>query len=448
MKAKQIEMKMNRTSRRRRFRPLRYGVVPLALATLAALSACGSSSPAASSGSTAHLTGTLTFGDWEFLESGNGPRLDAAVTAYEKTHPGVKVQPIGIPSDSYGTTIDTELGAHKGPDVFVIGGGTSLYDLAPANLLSPITLTSAETKTLIPQNSQGMVDGQRYGVVWEFNENDLLYNKQLFKQAGIATPPTDFSSFLSDCMTIKQKTGQYGFTARNMLNEEALWYSDYTLDWLAGFGGAWTSANGKFTVDSAASVTALTDFKKVYDSGCMATGQTATVFRPEFEAGKVGMLIDNIDAAYTYTAAGKVLTDTTMGGAPIPFPAHHSGSSAIMLGINRYAPDQALAENFVQWLMSPVGQQSLVSGIEPNQAGTADMTLPQPFIAAHTWVKPFLAEGKTGPQVLNLNGKLQQDSTPFSDLIMPYLERVLQNQATPSQALQQAQAAAVQKFGD
>jgi multiple sugar transport system substrate-binding protein len=448
MKAKHIRTMINRTGRRLS-KSRRYAVMPLALVALAGLSACGGSSqPSLSSGSSGHLTGTLTVADWEFLETGNGPRLDAAVTAYEKTHPGVTIQTIGIPSDSYGTTLDTELGAHKGPDVFVIGGGTSLYDLAPAGLLSPITLTPAETKTLIPQNSQGIVDGTRYGVVWEFNENDLLYNKQLFKQAGIAGPPTSFSSFLSDCVTIKQKTGQYGFVARNMLNEEALWYSDYTLDWLAGFGGAWTNASGQFTVDSPASVAALTDFQKVYDSGCMATGQTSTVFRPEFEAGKIGMLIDNIDAAYTYTAADKVLTNETMGGAPIPFPAHHSGSSAIMLGINRYAPNQALAENFVQWLMSPAGQQSLVPGIEPNQPGTTAVNLPSSFVASHAWVKPFLAEGPAGPQVLNLDGKLQDDSTPFSDLIMPYLEKVLQNQLTPAQALQEAQAAAIRQFSN
>jgi multiple sugar transport system substrate-binding protein len=426
---------------------MRYAALLPALSTAAALSACGSSTPAVSNGSGGHLSGTLTIADWEFLESGNGPRLDAAVSAYEKAHPKVKVQTIGIPSDSYGTTIDTELAAHKGPDVLVIGGGTSLYDLAPANLLSPITLTSAETKTLIPQNSQGMYNGTRYGVVWEFNENDLLYNKQLFQQAGITAPPTSFGSFLSDCMTIKRKTGDYGFVARNMLNEEALWYSDYTLDWLAAFGGAWTNGKGQFTIDAPASVAALTDFKKVYDSGCMATGQTATVFRPEFEAGKIGMLIDNIDAGYTYTAANKVLTNTTMGGAPIPFPAHHSGSAAIMLGINRYAPNQALAENFVQWLMSPAGQQSLVPGIEPNQAGTTTAAMPQSFVASHAWIKPFLAEGQSAPQVLNLDGK-PQDSTPFSDLIMPYIEKALQNQATPSQALRAAQAAAIQKFGN
>jgi ABC-type glycerol-3-phosphate transport system substrate-binding protein len=448
VKAKHIRKIADGSSAFRNFKPVRYGAVLMALVTLASLSACASSAPPVSNGSGGSLTGTLTIGDWEFLEAGNGPRLESAVTAYEKTHPGAKIEAIGIPSDSYGSTIDTELSAHKGPDILVIGGGTSLYDLAPANLLSPITLTPTETKSLIPQNSQGIISGQRYAVVWEFNENDLLYNRQLFKQAGISAPPTNFNSFLSDCMTIKQKTGQYGFTARNMLNEEPLWYSDYTLDWLAGFGGSWSNAQGQFTVDSPASVTALTDFKKVYDSGCMATGQTATVFRPEFEAGKIGMLIDNIDAAYTYTAANKTLTNTTMGGAPIPFPAHHSGSSAIMLGINRYAPNQALAENFVQWLMSPAGQQSLVPGIEPNQAGTTAASMPQAFVASHGWVQPFLAEGKAGPQVLNLNGNLAHDSTPFSDMIMPYIEKVLQNQLTPSEALQEAQEAAIRQFSN
>jgi multiple sugar transport system substrate-binding protein len=444
----------------RRFRPSRSKALSAACVAVALAMACsacgGSSSPKTASGQvgSSHkgaLKGTLTFADWEFLEAGNGARLKAAVTSYEKLHPGVTVQTVGIPNDSYGTTIDTELAAHKGPDVFVAGGGTTIYNLEPAGLLSPITLTSADTKSLRPENSQGVIGGKRYGVVWEFNENDMLYNKKIFREAGISAPPSTYSSFMSDCMTIKQKTGLYGFVARNMLNELPDWYNDYSMDWVAGFGGSWMNAKGQFTVDSRPNVEALKDFIKVYDSGCMETGQTATVFRSEFQAGKIGMLIDNIDAAYTYTAGNKILTNSVMGGAPVPWPKHFSGTSSIMLAINKNASNQALAENFVQWLMSPAGQKKLVPGIEPNQSGTTTSAgaIPASFIATAPWTKPFLAplDANSPASVAGLLPR-PKDQTAFSTMLMPYIAKVEAKDLTPAQALSQAQAAAIRQFGN
>jgi multiple sugar transport system substrate-binding protein len=385
----------------------------------------------------------LTFADWELLEPGNGPRITAAVESYEKTHPGVTIQTIGYPNDTFESTLETQLGAQSGPDIFPDSG-----DLMYSGDVYPITLTKAEEKTLIPQNSAGIVDGKRLGVVWEVYDDDLLYNKNIFKKAGIGGPPATFNQFLNDCMTIKQKTGLYGYVGRNMLNEESDWYYDWSYTWLAGFGGSWLNKAGQWTIDAPANITALIDFKKTYDSGCMETGQTAAVFRTEFEAGQVGMLMDNLDAAYTYpTASGSVLSNSVMGGASVPFPTHNGGSNAIILMINRYAPNKALAENFIQWLMSPAGQQALIPGIEPMLPGTTDATSPASFTSSHPWSAPFMADMGKSPDV-GTTFPRPQLTNAFHDFVMPYLENVLQGQSSPAAALQSAQAAAIEKFGN
>ena len=386
---------------------------------------------------------TLTFADWELLEPGNGPRITAAVESYEKTHPGVTIQTIGYPNDTFGTTLETQLGAQSGPDVFTDSGG-----LIYSGDVYPITLPKAEEQTLIPQNSAGIVDGKRLGVVWEVYDDDLLYNKNVFKQAGISGPPTTFTQFLSDCVTIKQKTGLYGYVGRNMLNEEANWYHDYSYTWLAGFGGSWMNNAGQWTIDSPANITALTDFKKTYDSGCMETGQTASVFRTEFEAGRIGMLMDNLDAAYTYpTADGSVLSNSVLGGAPVPFGASHGGSNAILLLINKNAPNKALAENFVQWLLSPAGQKAMTPGIEPMLPGTTDVTSPASFTSSSPWSAPFMADMDKSSDLATTFPRPQL-TVSFSDFLMPYLENTLQGQMSPAAALSSAQAAAVKKFGN
>jgi len=367
------------------------------------------------------------------------------VTAYEKSHPGVTVKTVALSYDSYESTMDTEIAAHSGPDIMIWDDSLS-EPLIVAGDLSPITsLTPAEVKSLIPNNSVGVSNGKRFSLVWEANDDALMYNKKLFAEAGIKAPPTNFQSFLSDCLAIKQKTGDYGYSARNMLDEEESWYGDFTQNWITGWGGSWMNKAGQFVVNQPDNIQALTAYNKVYHSGCMETGEDASVFRAQFEAGKIGMLTDNEDGAYTYTAGNRILTNQVMGGGIEPFPTHLGASGMEVITINKYAPNQALAQNFIQWLFEPANQARLQIGTEPLPVGT-DIAAPTAFINSHQWAKAFLQVMGKSPDVL-MEGR-PTVSPKFALVLMPYLERVLQGQLTPKQALDQVQAAAVQQFGN
>jgi raffinose/stachyose/melibiose transport system substrate-binding protein len=47
------------------------------------------------------------------------------------------------------------------------------------------------------------VDGKNYGVPWDMGAVTFWYNKDLFAQAGIDTPPTTWDEFLTDCEALK-----------------------------------------------------------------------------------------------------------------------------------------------------------------------------------------------------------------------------------------------------
>jgi len=415
------------------------------LATLTATATIFAAPPVGAAVSSSELKGTLTIADWELLENGHGPQIKALFMEYEKTHPGVRLKFEGVSYDSYVPTIEAQIGAHSGPDLMVLED-SSFYDLLRAHVLAPITgLPAADLNALRPQNNQAMSDGHRYGLIWETVIYDSIYNKSLFNKAGITTAPKTFSEFLSDCKAIKAKTGAWGYAARNTINEEDAWYDDFTATWIDGYGGNWTDATGKFTINSPQNIAAVSDFAKVYRSGCMDTGEIAAVFRAKYEHGQVGILMDNADAAFTYTYDNPVVTNQDQGVASLPMPAKYSGDQQLFFTINKYSKNAALANDFLAWLYDPATQQKVVAATAPQTSGSTT-PLPPDFVKTHPWVEPYEHQVDNGESLLVQ--KRPWLTLKLASILMPYIERVLQGQLTAKEALDQAQSAAVSQLGN
>jgi multiple sugar transport system substrate-binding protein len=413
-----------------------------AIATVTTLAA--PSAGAAPAVRSSELNGTLTIADWELLENGHGPQIKELFTGYEKTHPGVHLKFEAVSYDSYVPTIEAQIGAHGGPDLMVLVD-SDFYNLLRAHVLAPITgLPATDLNALRPQNSQAMSGGQRYGLIWETVIYDLIYNNSLFRRAGITTPPKTFSDFLSDCQAIKAKTGAWGYAARNTLNEEQAWYEDFTGSWIDGYGGNWTDAAGKFTINSPQNIAAVSAFAKVYQSGCMDTGEIAAVFRAKYEHGQVGMLMDNADAAFTYTYDNPVVTNQNQGVASLPFPTKYSGDQQLFFSINKYSKNTALADDFLAWLYSPATQRLVVAATAPQTSGSTT-PLPSEFVTTHPWVVPYEHQVDDGVSLLVQTRPWL--TLKLASILMPYIERVLQGQLSAAEALAQAQSAAISQLG-
>lgn len=403
-----------------------------------------SGAPTQSAAATPAPTGTLTIADWEFSENGMGANVETVLKAYEQSHPGTTIAFQTMSYDSYAPTIKTEIGAGGGPDVMVLLDAT-FDELQKAGDLTPITsLTPDEISLLRPANKDAVINNDRLGYIWETVIYGLLYNKNLFQQAGLSAAPTDFAGLLSDCQLIKTKTGKFGYAARNMTNETESWYEDFTGTWIIGYGGAWTDASGKFTVNSAANIQAVTDYTKLYQSGCYDTGVKASVFRPSFENGDVAILMDNANAGFTYTSGNKILTDTVQGTGPLPFPTKSSGEQQLYLSINKSTKNLALAQSFMEWLLQPTQQKALVEATAPQT--TATTVIPSDaFNAAHPWATYYYNQADNGVSLLmNVRPEL---TTQLASTVMPYIAKVLAGQMSPTDALNAAQQAAVSAMG-
>ena len=296
----------------------------LAAAAALALAACSSSgsSGGSSSGST---TLKLVVADY-----GTGPANASAkywaaiVTAFEKTHPSIKVNVTSIAWTNFDQQVQTLVQNKQYPD---ITEGDYFSNYAKDGLLySASDVLTNPGNLLSTFKAQGTYDGTQYGLPFTTSSRTLFYNKKLFTQAGISAAPATWADVQADAAKIS-KLSKIGF-GLPLGAEEA---QAESLLWMLGDGGGYQTA-GKYTINSAANVAAFTFLK-----GLVAAGDTepnpGTVNRTDlwqqFAQGKVGM-INGSPALIPIIQTAGVLKSTDWTSVPI---AGKTGALTDTLGV-------------------------------------------------------------------------------------------------------------------
>lgn len=249
---------------------------------------CGSASAGAS---TQAKTTTITFDAMEY-SSASLKQFPTFVKEFEAKNPDIHVD-VRVINWSLGhQVINTEIGGGNPPDVAIIGTRW-LPAYAQENLLQPLT------KYMTPQYAgefySGALDSIQYkGIQYSLPEamsvRLLIYNKKLFREAGIASPPTTWTQLAQDAIAIHNKTGESGYGLVGSQVETSLdyWYPMW------GFGGHIVSGN-KGMLTSSADVNALKFLVNlIHNHGTepSVTASTRAGLETEFSAGKIGMMID------------------------------------------------------------------------------------------------------------------------------------------------------------
>lgn len=169
--------------------------------TLGALAACGGDSAdtaspdtgTGSEGTESAPAEEVTITWWHNATSGPLPAVWEKVAAdFEANNPGVTVEQTGYQNeDLQRTLIPNALASGDGPDLFQVWPGGEIRDQVANDYLMALDDAIPDTITSVGATvNPWQVDGATYGVPFTFGIEGFWYNKDLFEQAGIASPPT------------------------------------------------------------------------------------------------------------------------------------------------------------------------------------------------------------------------------------------------------------------
>lgn len=318
---------------------MRRGISVAAVVGVLALTAtaCGGDSGSdAGDGSLAakdpgSVSGTVTW--WDTSNEAEGPAYDKLVKDFEAKYPKIDVKRVPVSFDAAEQKFKTAAQNGKGaPDVMRTDVGWTA-GLANLGYLQPLDGTAALEKKddfLPGPLSTARYKGQTVGVPQVTDTLGLLYNKEIFKKAGIDKPPATWDEFIETAKTIKKRTGVAG----TQLNPEGY----FSLPFVYGEGGDMLDVPGKkITVNSPQAVKGIETALQMVKSGVSlkpATTDGYVNMQTAFKDGKVAMVINGPWSTADDFSGKAFKNKGNLGIAPIP--AGSSGKGAAPIGGHNY----------------------------------------------------------------------------------------------------------------
>lgn len=355
-------------------------MVLAALASLAMIAAaCTSGSDSGSSGSNASgapIELTMWHGYGKVIDNQGQTNYEAKsltdlVDEYNSMNTGIHVNLEYIGSNDHALEkLTVALNADEQPDI-TYQYGTSMPQLATAPNVMNLTDRVQEQAFNWDDFAEGArqaasVDGQVYGIPALIDNLAIVYNKDLFEQAGLDAPTADWTwddfAAAAKALTDPSKQ-QFGFAFPIDSSEDTVWHFDAML-WEGG-GDILNADNTQAAFNSDAGVQALTTLQQmaVTDQSVFLDQQNTGKIDNLFNAGKIGMVVTGPWALSAYPDANY--------GVQI-MPMYAGGSHATIAGPDMWVMFDNdghgdAAWQFMQWFTAAeqVKQDSMESGHLP-----------------------------------------------------------------------------------
>jgi raffinose/stachyose/melibiose transport system substrate-binding protein len=399
-------------------------------------SAC-SSSGSGSGGGQEPQTITFAFGS----SSAGEQYFQDAAAAYEKAHPGVKINIEKLPAESYAQAIATRLEGGNAPDVFMAESGSgqtdSIQDFAKAGLLLAITDPTVKSELSPAGLSQFEYNGTVYAVSLGSAINGIVYNDAMAKSAGVTlTASSTFSDVLQACATAKAQGKSLFGLAGSVPANTGILALEIATSAVYGPDPNWDAqrAAGKVTFAGTPGwTTTLNSIVQLYKAGCFQPGAQSAGFDALTNGSASGKLF-----GFFAPSGAAVDIDIASGGhvhlVALPFPApsgttYASLSSDTSIAGSAHTKSPKLVASFLAYLASPAGQKLLSTGSGYFPVGTTNVsTLSAPYqpVASLITARQY----RNFPTIEWPNGKIYAD-------LGSGVQGLLTGQATVQQVLQQ-----------
>ena len=329
---------------------------------------------------------TLTFTDWSGFK-GHVDLLDSIAKAYAQNHPNVSVNYVVIPFSDYVSKLTLELAGSNPPDA-----GWLVETSAPTFVDSGVlaNLTQVVQKYDFQDFSKPAMklwekNGQVYGVPFSTSPFVILYNKDLFKKAGVTDPlqlakegKWSWADFRQIAKQIKDATGVYAYEGPDGEGYGArVWYTLVPI--IRAYGGdAWDAA-GNCGMASPQAVQAVQLFHDMIfqDKSVVPPGNMS-----DFYSGGAAMTMGQI------SRVGKLQSSSFAWGlAPLPTgPAGHADviGQAAVVAFNA-GKHKAIAEDFVAFMTDKENVLKMAEYFPPARISVMDS---EAFLKANPLIPP------------------------------------------------------------
>ncbi|MFJ7125718.1 extracellular solute-binding protein [Streptomyces sp. NPDC098101] len=412
----------------------RHLVCPLAAATALALSGCGMLPGG---------EGTKTVNIWLMRDSASEDFVERFKKAYEEEHDGVELRFTVQDWTGIGKKVTEALEGPGGPDVIEVGN-TQVAQYADTEKLFDLTLESVRdlgSEDWLPGLAEpGSISGSQYGIPWYAANRIVIYNKDLFRDAGIDKPPATRAQWLADT----EKLNKNGSQGIYLAGQD--WYTLSGFIWDEGGelavdkGGEWTGA-----LDSPAAQRGMAFYKDLQSlgSGPKNADEQNPPQADVFAKGDVAQLIATPSAVAAILKTNPELKDK-LGYFPIPGKkagqpcAVFTGGSDLIIPEN--APQRGAALDVVKAMAGEKWQTELARamGYVPNKKSLASVVAGQEATAV-------MAQGAA-------RGRATPNSPQWADVegdnpIKPYMTAVLQGE-DPLKAARKASEAITETLAE
>ncbi len=404
--------------------------------TAIGLAGCGSGSTAAGNGKTIQI--------WEGFTGAEAKTFAHLVAEYDKTHPGVTVQPLFVNNDNTLTKVQAAVRGSAAPDIAYLYGSW-----APnvAKIPQVVTLTKLVSKPSVNWNDfwtgerdVATVNGRVIGIPALVDNLAVVYNKTLFAKAHLPLPAANWTwpQFVSDAQKLTDSSvKQFGTAYVTPESEDAVWHWEALL-WAAG-GQLLNPASTKAAFDSKAGLLSLNTLRTMaVTDHSMYLDPTDSAYANLFNSGKLGMLVTG-----PWDLSG--FPNVKYGVQVMPsFPGTDGGHQTISgpdnwVVFNNGSERVKTAEDFVLWLTAPaqVKYFSLKTGDLPTRQSVANAAgFSTAMNTALPGVSTFTANLANVRQARPQLATYPQISTVLANMVIS----VLLNKAQPQQALTAAAA--------
>ncbi|GAB1335293.1 extracellular solute-binding protein [Streptomyces sp. E-15] len=393
---------------------MRRGIAASALVASLALTAtaCGGSD---SDGGASDGPVTITW--WDTSNATNeAPAYKALVQRFEAAHKDVKVKYVNVPFDQAQNKFDTAAGAKGAPDILRSEvGWTPAF--AKKGYFLPLDGTEALADQAKFQPSlvkQAQYEGKTYGVPLVTDTLALVYNKALFKKAGITEAPKTWDELKADAARIEDKAGVDGYWGSTQ--------GYYAQPFLYGEGTDTVDAAGKkITVKSAAAKKGYGTWLGLFSGKGLhkadATADAYAHIQDAFVNGKVAAILQGPWEITNFYQGSAFKDKANLGIAAVP--AGSTGKAGAPTGghnLSVYAGSdkahQEAALKFVKFMTSAQSQETVAlknSTLPTRSDAYTDKVKADPGIAGYQGVLAAAQPRPALPEYSSLWGPLDTE---------------------------------------